>query len=441
MRWLASLMPENFQRAYLNCLVAIYKNKTFRELQENIDQFISALSPADSALGKRLTRFFLLLIPIPISRRISSFKKPPAQLVIETIPIFTFLLSRGKIDLQAGRKEIYFEMPLMRTVRDCLDLLSPCKIPSWSAQSFEENLVRFYEFLFRIYNDRRMARVIIAWIKEAATLLGLLLTGEKNYKEVTPEDLQTAFDIIRSILFRIPGIDWLVIERVSKFQRGKTLNELMRWSMSSGHEKQLKAYFYWQLGKVMQRGSLDSPNEYQGLDSILYNSFVNFLCLKRLQLETKKAVNASIDHHFIEFRRMCEQVAELTFSNALTALSETSTTSEAFNVLRVLKKRATEYTQLVSKKQPTFRSYEYSTFIGQQRPIIVLLSMLNALKKPDKKVGRAEILLGFTYWTDLVFEEAGNMETLNQNLGAFQRYSNNFTRKKKIFQHFLTVNE
>lgn len=430
-------MPENFQRAYLNCLVDIYKNKTFRELQENIDQFISALSPMDPALGKRLTRFFLLLIPFPISRRISSLKKSPTQLVIETIPLFTFMLSRGKIDLQAGRKEICFEMPLMRTVQDCLDLLTQCKIPSWSAQSFEENLDRFYKFLNRVYNDRRMAKVIIAWIKEAATLLGLLLTGEKNCKEVTPEDLQTAFDIIRSILFRIPGIDWLVIERMSKFQRGKTINKLMRWSMSSGQEKQLKAYFYWQLRKLMQQGTLGPPNEHQRLDSILYNSFVNFLCLKKLHLEPTKAVNALIDNYFIEFRRMCEQIAGLTFSNALTIISEVSTTHEAFEVLRVLKKRSTEYTQLVSKKQPTFRSYEYSTFIGQQRPIIVFLSMLNALKKPDKMVGRTEILLGFTYWTDLVFDVDVNMETLYQKLGAFQHHSNIFTQKNKDFQHVL----
>ncbi|MFQ6124753.1 MAG: hypothetical protein ACE5R6_09155 [Candidatus Heimdallarchaeota archaeon] len=273
-----------------------------------------------------------------------------------------------------------------------------------------------------MYNDRRMARVIITWIKEAATLLGLLLTGEKNCKEVTLEDLLTAFDIIRSILFRIPGIDWFVVERMSKFQRGKTLNKLMRWSMSAAQEKQLKAHFNWQLRKAMQQGSLSPSYEYQKLNMILYNSYINFLCLKRWQLEPNKSENTSIDHFFIEFQRLCEQAAGLTFSNVLTNLSDARTTPEAVKVLRVLKKRATEYTQLILNNQPTLQLYEYSSFISQQRPIIILLSMLYALKKPDKLVGRAEILLSFACWTDLVFEVAINMKTFYQKAGTFQRF-------------------
>lgn len=404
----------NFQRGYLNCLVDLWKSKIFQEVQESIERFISALSPTAPTLEKRLSSFFLLLVPVPISRGMSSLKKPPAQLVVETIPFFAFVLSRGKITRQAGRKEINFEMPLMRTVRECLALLSRVIITKQSEQSFKYKLDRFYEFLTRIYDNRRTVGEIIEWIKEAATLIGLLLAGEKNRSEVAPEDLKTAFQILRSILFRIPGIDWLVVERLSKFQRGEPLNKLIRWSISARQENQLKTYFNQRVGQVVQRWSLVPPDDTQIMRSIMFKSFINFLCLKRVQINTKTAINGVLDPYFTEFRQICEQTAGIAFSKAVLTFSEAMAAPEAEELLRVLKKRATEYTQLMSKKQASFLSYEYSTFIGHQRSLIVLLSMFNALKRADKKIGRNEILRGFTYWVDLVFEESVKIEALDQ---------------------------
>jgi len=396
-------MRENFQRRYLGCLVALIEDKRFTEIQENIQCFINALSPSDPELKKRLTSFFLLLVPIPISREISSFEKPPAQLVLETVPIFSFLLSRGKIDLQAGKEGICFKMPLMRTVRESLALLGRGRISARSERIFEENLFRFCEF-FTFFYDRKLVGEIMTLIKNASALIGLLLAGEKKCRDVEPDDLKKALHILRSILFRIPRIDWIVIGRLSKFQRGTKINGLIQWPVfSANQEKKLKAYFYQQLEKKSQRSFLKIPEEFQSTSSLLFRSFVNFFCIQRWQLKLKNVTNTSIDYYFTEFQRICEQSAGITFSKALSMLSEIIPSSEAHEILKVLKKRITEYIQL-SKVQQSFLSYkyEYSTFLERQRPFIVLFSMLNALKRPDKTIGREEILLGFTYWTDLL---------------------------------------
>ncbi|MFX0212280.1 MAG: hypothetical protein ACFFDT_40280, partial [Candidatus Hodarchaeota archaeon] len=339
---------ENFQKKYLTCLANLYKNKTFETIQENIQNFIDAMTPLNITLREKLTNFFLLLVPIPISRGVSSENKPPTQLVLDTIPLFSFILSRGKIDLQAGKDKICFEMPLTRTIRECLALLSKGKVPARSERIFEEDLLRFCEFCTYFY-DQKIGNEIIRMIKDASTLLSLLLVGEKNKSNVDPKNLKTAFLSLRSILFRMSGIEWLTIERLSKFQRGLRINELTQWPIFTvEQENKLKAYFNQQLRKSSQKNFMTAPSGPQSLDALLFKSFVSFSQIK--QLQESRNNGSSVEHNFTEFQQICQQSTGTTFFNTISNFSEVIPSPEAFNVLIALKKRISEYIQL-SKEQ------------------------------------------------------------------------------------------
>ena len=395
---------ENFQKSYLTCLVSLYKNKTFKTIQEQIQSFVDAMPPLDPPLREKLVNFFLLLVPIPISRGVSSETKPPAQLVLETIPLFSFVLSRGKLDLQAMKDEICFEMPLTRTIRECLALVSKGSVSAQSERIFEKDLLGLCEFC-TYYYDQQIGNEIMRMIKDASTLIGLILAGEKNKRSVEPKHLKIAFQSLRSILFRMSGIEWLTIGRLSKFQQGIKINEAAQWPIFSvDQENRLKAYFNQQLRKKSHNHFLKTPNGPQSIDTLLFKSFVSFSRIK--QFQTSRNNESSIDYNFTEFQQICQQVTGTTFFNTISTLSEIIPSPKAYNVFIILKKRINEYIQLSrEQKSILLDKYEYLTFVEQQRPLINFLGMLNAIKRPDKTLNREEILLGFILWTDLIFQE------------------------------------
>jgi hypothetical protein len=362
------------------------------------------MAPLDITLREKLANFFLLLVPIPISRGISSEKKHPTQLVLETIPLFSFLLSRGKLDLQARKDEICFEMPLARNIRESLALLSKGSVSVRSERVFEEDLYRLCEFC-TYYYDQNVGNEIMRMIKDASIVISLLLAGEKKKREVEPKHLKIAFHSLRTILFRMSGIEWLTIERLSKFQRGIKINEAAQWPIFSiEQEKQLKAHFNQQLRKIPHKNLLNIQNDPQTIGTLLFKSFMSFSCIKHLQASRNNA--SSIERNFTEFQQICQQVTGTTFFNTISTLSEVIPSPKAYNVLVLLKKRINEYIQLsMEQKSVLIDKYEYLTFIEQQRSLINFLGMLNAVKQPDKNLNREEILLGFILWTDLIFQE------------------------------------
>jgi len=372
------------------------------------------MAPLDPTLKEKLMNFFLLLVPIPISRGVSSEKKPPTQLVLETIPLFSFVLSRGKIALQARKDEICFEMPLTRTIRECLALLSKGIVLARSERIFEEDLIRLCEFC-TYYFDQKIGNEIMRMIKDASTLIGLLLAGEKKKREVEPKHLKLAFQSLRSILFRMSGIEWLTIERLSQFQQGIKINKAAQWPIFSiEQENRLKAYFNQQLKKSSHKDFLKTPNGPQSIDTLLYKSFVSFSRIKQLQASRNN--ESAIERNFTEFQQICQQVTGTTFFNTISTLSEVIPSPKAYNILIILKKRINEYIQL-SKEQKSvlLDKYEYLTFVEQQRTLINFLGMLNAVKRPDKNLNREEILLGFILWTDLIFQESVHMNQIGKS--------------------------
>ncbi len=391
-------------------------NKNIKVILDEIQEFIGKLSLSNPLLRKQLSSLFILLVPIPISRDISSFKKTPTQLVLDTIPIFSFLLSRGKLNTQAGMEGIRFEMPLMRTVRESLILISHVKIPERSERIFEQTLIRLCDFANFFY-EKTVVNEVISLIKDASSLIGLLLAGEKKQRNVKPDDLKLAFQSLRSILFKIPSIDWVVIKKLSMLQRGSKFNWLIQEpTISAIQEKRLRTYFYQQLSNNSHKSLLNRGEDLYSASDFLFKSFIDFLHIQKWKLKQNNGSESPIEYAFAEFRKICTHSLGINVSKGLSSITEVTPTPEAYEVLRILKKRVTEYIQLTNNSQSFLsEKYEYSTFIEQQRSLIIFLSIIKSCKQTKKEIGRNDILLGFIEWINLIFEDSNNKSTLQLN--------------------------